>query len=241
MSTAPDISLPRFEGPLDLLLSLVRKNQIDISDIPIAEITRQYLEYLHQADELNVDLGSDFVYMAGVLIHIKSKYLLPADPDLATAEPDPREELVRQLLGHDQMRQAAEFLKQKLEMAGARWSRPGEEALEPAPFEESSAPDGTMNLLQVLRMAQQALAAAHTYQLVTPNEPVSVEEMSCWLKRRLTLTSSPMEASALLHEQPDPAHRTALFLALLDMAKTSQIHLEQEQCFGPLWIERISR
>src|SRR5689334_16242930 len=102
--SALDISLPRFEGPLDLLLALVRKHEVEIADLPIAEITRQYLEYLQQADELNVDLGADFIYMAALLIHIKSRCLLPPDPELRGREPDPREELVRQLLDHDQLR-----------------------------------------------------------------------------------------------------------------------------------------
>src|SRR5579863_2546037 len=109
---APSFSLPRFEGPLDLLLALVRKNQVDIADIPIADITRQYLDYLHQAGELNIDLGSEFVYMAALLIHIKSRCLLASDPELGREE-DPRAELVRQLLDYDQVRHGAEFLKQK--------------------------------------------------------------------------------------------------------------------------------
>ena len=141
MSAAPDISLPRFEGPLDLLLALVRKNEVEITDIPIAEITRQYLEYLHQARELNIDLGADFVYFAALLIHIKSRSLLPADPEIAGREPDPREALVRQLMDHDQLLQGAEFLKQKLEIAEATWSRPSIEEFPPLPqdnFPESN-------------------------------------------------------------------------------------------------------
>jgi len=78
--SAPAVSLPRFAGPLDLLLSLVRKKELDIADLPIAEITRQYLDYLDQAEELNIDLGAEFVYMAATLIQIKSRSLLPADP-----------------------------------------------------------------------------------------------------------------------------------------------------------------
>ena len=123
MISAPEISLPQFAGPLDLLLSLVRKNEVEITDIPIAEITRQYLNYLHQAEELNLDLGSEFVYMAALLIQIKSRCLLARDPEIAAHEEDPRQELVRQLLHHEQMRQGAEFLQQKLEIAQAAWSR----------------------------------------------------------------------------------------------------------------------
>ena len=133
MNQAPEVSLPCFEGPLDLLLTLVRRNQMEITDIPIAEITRQYLEHLRQADEQRMDLGAEFVEMAAVLIHIKSKCLLATDPEMAAAEPDPREDLIRQLLDHQQVRQAAEFLGQKLELEGASWSRPTEKIPEEPP------------------------------------------------------------------------------------------------------------
>jgi len=127
MSGVPSVSLPRFAGPLDLLLSLVRKKELDIADLPIAEITRQYLDYLHQAEELNIDLGAEFVYMAATLIQIKSRCLLPADPAQPSAgSEDPRQELVRQLLDHEQVSQAAEFLGQKLEVTQATWSHPPE-------------------------------------------------------------------------------------------------------------------
>jgi segregation and condensation protein A len=235
----PDISLPRFEGPLDLLLSLVRKNQVAIADIPIAEITRQYLDYLRQADELNMDLGSEFVYMAAVLIHIKSRWLLPLHPEIRDREPDPRQELVRQLLDHDQVRQGAEFLRQKLEIAAASWSTSSMHEFR-LPEEEVPAEDGTLNLLQVLRVAQQALATARTYQLVMPTDSVEIAEMIAWLEKRLAATPSGLEAGGLLAEQPDPPHRVALFLAMLEMAKSARVSLEQQQGFGPIRIESLA-
>ena len=238
MSTAPDISLPRFEGPLDLLLALVRKNQVEITDIPIAEVTRQYLEYLHQARELNIDLGADFVYFAALLIHIKSRSLLPADPEIAGREPDPRETLVRQLMDHDQLHQGAEFLKQKLEIAEATWSRPSIEGFPPLPqdnFPESNPP---LNLLQILRLAQQALAAARSYDLVAPDDQVSVEEMMAWLEDRMARTPDSLEGLDLLSAQPDAPHRNALFLAMLEMAKSAEIRLDQATGFGPITITK---
>lgn len=237
MNTAPDISLPRFEGPLDLLLSLVHKNEVDIADIPIAKITRQYLDYLHRAEQLNIDLGSEFVYMAALLIHIKSKCLLPQDPHMGGREQDPREELVRQLLEHDQVRQGAEFLKQKLEVAGATWSRSSIGEFSQAVEEDSTGAAGALNLLQVLRLAQQALAAARTYELVMPAESVDDAAMMRWLDERIE-ASSGMEAGPLLEEQPDAPHRMALFLAMLEMAKLRRIRLEQRECFGPISIAR---
>ncbi|MBZ5621843.1 MAG: segregation/condensation protein A [Acidobacteriia bacterium] len=236
MIAPPEISLPQFAGPLDLLLTLVRKNEVEITDIPIAEITRQYLDYLHQAEELNLDLGSEFVYMAALLIQIKSRCLLASDPEIAAREEDPRQELVRQLLHHEQVRQGAEFLQQKLEIAQAAWSRSSMAEFGGAAAEELPEPAGALSLLQVLRMAQQALATARAYELVTPADSISVEEMMGWLEERIGANQGPMEAGALLAEQPDAAHRMALFLAMLEMSKAARIWLEQDQCFGPIAI-----
>lgn len=233
-----DISLPRFEGPLDLLLALVRKNEVEIADLPIAEITRQYLEFLHQAGQLNIDLGADFVYMAAVLIHIKSRCLLPPDPEIGVREPDPREELVRQLLDHDQVRQGAEFLQQRLELAGATWSKSSMEDFRQQFEPENAESTAGLNLLQVLRLAEQALAAARTYVLVTPSDSVDVAEMIQWLGERLKASARVLEARPLFEQQPDAAHRMALFLGMLEMAKEAQIMLEQDQCFGPIYLSK---
>ena len=237
MSAVPELSLPRFEGPLDLLLDLVRRNEVAITDIPIAEVTRQYLDYLHRAEELNIDLGSEFVYFAALLIHIKSKSLLPAAPDLGPAEPDPREELIRKLMDHEQLQQGASFLRQKLELAEVMWSRSMEEDLPPPDTTGELRP--ALNLLQVLQLARQALEAARTYDLVTPADPVSVEDMMRWLGDRMARSTDTLEGTALLAEQPDAAHRNALFLAMLEMARSSAIFLDQSACFGPISIRTV--
>ena len=122
-----NIHLEQYEGPLDLLLDLIRKQQIDIKDIPIATITAQYLEYLEKAREMDLDLGAEFVYMAATLIHIKSKMLLPSDPALAPEgvdQEDPRQELVEKLLEHERFKNAAEMLQQKRMIEENVWSNP---------------------------------------------------------------------------------------------------------------------
>src|SRR5437667_11986653 len=101
-----------YEGPLDLLLDLIRKQDIDIYDIPIARITAQYLAYVEKLRELDVNIAADFIYMAAVLIHIKSKMLLPRDPDAPAAEDDPRSELVNRILEHEKFKSAAQMLLQ---------------------------------------------------------------------------------------------------------------------------------
>src|SRR5262245_13113238 len=127
------ISLPLYEGPLDLLLDLIRKQKIDIYDIPIAKVTQQYLSYLHLMQELNVDVASEFLVIAAQLIYIKSKLLLPPDPDATDDEQeDPRAELVRRLLEYEKFKNAAQMLHQREMVENAVWSNPGE-----APFEEA--------------------------------------------------------------------------------------------------------
>ena len=116
VSSALNFHLEKYEGPLDLLLDLIRKQQINIYDIPIASITQQYLEYMQNAMELDIELSSEFVYMAATLIHIKSRHAAPdgsgARQDFA-AEEDPRTELVDRLIEHERFKNAAEMLQQK--------------------------------------------------------------------------------------------------------------------------------
>src|SRR6516165_11900607 len=120
------ISLPLYEGPLDLLLDLIRRQKVDIYDIPIAKITEQYLEYLHLMEEMNVDVASEFLLMAAQLIYIKSRMLLPPDPDALPEEAeDPRTELVRRLLEYEKFKNAAQMLHQREMVENASWNNAG--------------------------------------------------------------------------------------------------------------------
>lgn len=238
MNSGPDISLPRFEGPLALLLHLVRSNEIDISDIPIAEITRQYLDYLHRAEEMDIDLGAEFSYIAALLIHIKSRALLATDPAIAPAgADDPRQELARLLMQEDELRNGAEFLKQKLEIAQATWSKCAQSEWEPE-FAGGPPLRETMNLLDILRLARQALETAQAYEVVYPAESVTVEEMQDWLKSRLMEARDGCSANTILLEQTSMDRRAALFLAMLELAKTGDVVLDQDECFGPIALWR---
>src|SRR5512134_3141829 len=124
---APRILLPVFEGPLDLLLYLIRRERVDIHDIPIAPITRQYMEYLDLMQQLNLDVAGEFMVMAATLIHIKSKMLVPVDPTEAAGDEgleDPRDALVQRLLEFQRYKEAAGILHQKGEIRAATWTRP---------------------------------------------------------------------------------------------------------------------
>src|SRR6476469_2584786 len=130
------ITLPLYEGPLDLLLDMIRRQKIDIYDIPIAKVTEQYLEYLHFIQELNVDVASEFLLFAAQLIYIKSRMLLPPDPDASPEErEDPRMELVRRLLEYEQFRNAAQMLYQREMIENASWSNPGDITIDGAELE----------------------------------------------------------------------------------------------------------
>src|SRR5258708_7724457 len=126
MASPYKINIPLFEGPLDLLLDLIKKQEMNIHDIQISKITSQYLDYLHQLEVQNIDVSAEFIYMAATLIYIKSKMLLPPDP-LASAEEqagDPREELVQRLIEHEKYKNAAQLLYQKQQIEEHAWSKP---------------------------------------------------------------------------------------------------------------------
>src|SRR5918996_3379685 len=129
--SAPDafsVKLDQFEGPLDLLLHLIKKHEVNIHDIPIAVITAQYLETIELMQELNLDVAGEYLVMAATLIHIKSKMLLPRpDTSAGLEEPeDPRDALVRRLLEHQKFKAAAGLLHEREQMRAAQWLRPDE-------------------------------------------------------------------------------------------------------------------
>src|SRR3982750_3843390 len=149
-----------FEGPLDLLLNLIRKQDIDIYDIPIARITAQYLAYVEKLRELDVNVAAEFIYMAAVLIHLKSKMLLPRDP-LASddAQEDPRSELVNRRIEHEKFKSAAQMLMQKQQIEDAVWSNPAiREFMEAEGTEPEFAPD----VIDLVKTFQQGLAGARS-------------------------------------------------------------------------------
>src|SRR6202140_2324095 len=125
MASPYKINIPMYEGPLDLLLDLIKKHEMNIHDIQISTITGQYLDYLHKLEQLDVDVSADFVYMAATLILIKSKMLLPPDPLAGPEEQiDPRADLVHRLVEHEQFKSAAQLLHQKQQLEAHVWSKP---------------------------------------------------------------------------------------------------------------------
>jgi segregation and condensation protein A len=245
MSEGPAVSLPQYEGPLDLLLELVRKHQLNVLDLPIAEVTHQYLDYLHRAREINVDLGADFVLMAATLIHIKSQSLLRSDE--LEEQTDPRQELVEQLLTREQAQRSASLLAERLRTATGTWSVPvpvaevnpvRETELRPEPRVPTAERRRTMNLLEVLRITKRAVATAKAHRLLSRDRlAVTVEEMIRWLGQRVKEADGRSLASTeLFIAQATAERRAALFLAILEMARTQKVRLQQEAFLAPIHI-----
>src|SRR5207253_4079771 len=157
-----------YEGPLDLLLDLIRKQDIDIYDIPIARITAQYLAYVEKIRQLDVNVAAEFIYMAAVLIHIKSKTLLPRDP-LATpeAEEDPRAELVNRLLEHEKFKSAAQMLLQKQQIEDAVWSNP---AIKEFIDAEGTEPEIAADVTDLVKTFQQVLERVRSRPIIQVDE-----------------------------------------------------------------------
>src|SRR5467141_4208344 len=155
MATPYRIQLEIFEGPLDLLLDLIRKQEIDIRDIPISRITGQYLEYLQKLEQLDIDISADFIYMAATLIYIKSKMLLPPDP-LARPEEseDPRADLVQRLVEHEKFKSAAQLLYQKQQIEENVWSKPDKSLY----HDEGIEGELVVSMVDLVRVFQQVLA-----------------------------------------------------------------------------------
>ncbi len=229
--------LEHYEGPLDLLLDLIRKQQIDIYDIPIATITSQYLTYIERSTQLDVELSADFVYMAATLIDIKSKLLLPKDPALAKADAvdDPRMELVERLLEHERFKNAAEMLQQKRVIEEAVWSNPQIQQF----LSEDANPGLDVTLFDLVKTFQQVLDRTKNrpvYEI--GSEDVSVPEMIQFLGELLkSKRNGPISATELFEKQRTRRAMICLFLAILELVKRQAVKLTQGDAFGDIGLE----
>jgi len=226
-----------YEGPLDLLLDLIRKQDIDIYDIPIARITAQYLAYVEKLRELDVNVAADFIYMAAVLIHIKSKMLLPRDPAAASEEQDdPRSELVNRLLEHEKFKSAAQMLLQKQQIEDAVLTNP---ALKEFMDAEGTEPEIAADVIDLVKTFQQVLERVRTRPMINVNEEtVTVGQMIDYLRRRLALESRPIRLKQLLMRAPSRQALVCMFLALLEMVRLQAIQVRQDQLFGEIAVRK---
>ncbi|MGA2387400.1 MAG: segregation/condensation protein A [Candidatus Sulfotelmatobacter sp.] len=226
-----------YEGPLDLLLDLIRKQDIDIYDIPIARITAQYLVYVEKIRELDVNVAADFIYMAAVLIHIKSKMLLPRDPSAKAEElEDPRTELVNRLLEHEKFKSAAQMLLQKQQIEEAVLSNP---ALKEFMDAEGTEPEMAADVIDLVKTFQQILERVRTRPVLNVNEEtVTVGQMIDYLRKRLEIESRPIRLKQLLMRVPSRQALVCMFLALLEMVRLQAIQVRQDELFGEIAVRK---
>jgi segregation and condensation protein A len=243
--SSPDalpVRLDNFDGPLDLLLHLIKKNEVSVYDIPIALITAQYLETIQLMQELDLDVAGEFIVMAATLIHIKSKMLLPR-PETASGvegdEEDPREGLIRRLLEHQKFKAAASLLHEREQVRAAQWPRPDERVA--AAAGDAYEPELEVDLFSLLSAFRAVMQrAAQRPKVLLPAAELSVEARIEQLLARL----SEHEACGfddLFEDVHDRPGLIVTFLALLEMIRLKLVRVFQTGSFGPIRVYRRPR
>jgi segregation and condensation protein A len=236
MATPYRINLPVYEGPLDLLLDLIRKQEMDIHDIPIAKVTEQYLDYLHRLEQLDIDVSADFIYMAATLIHIKSKMLLPADP-LAGPEgqQDPREELVHRLLEHEKFKNAAQLLYQKQQVEGHVWSHP-DKSLYGGEEVEGELVVSLVDLVKVFAQVLERRKEVAKFEL--HHDAVSIAQMMDRLRHRLLGTDDSVSLIDFFESCETRHAMIVALLAVLEMVRMQAVLLLQSELFADIRLRK---
>jgi len=236
------IKLENFEGPLDLLLHLIRKNEVSIHDIPIATITAQYLDTIALMQELNLDIAGEFIVMAATLIHIKSRLLLPRPETAAGVEgetEDPRDALVRRLMEHEKFKAAAELLHEREQLRSAQWLRPDERVAQIAGDEFE--PEVEVDLFSLMTAFQAIVERAkHRPKVYLPTEEIPVEARIEQLLARLSETEA-CGFDELFRDVDDRAGLILTFLALLEMIRLKLVRVFQSGSFGAIRVYKRAR
>ena len=238
-TSMPPVKLGNYEGPLDLLLDLIRKQQINIYDIPIAKITQQYLDHLRLMEDLNIDVAGEFVFMAATLIYIKSRMLLPPDPMAPPEEQeDPRLELVHRLLEHEQFKNAAEMLNSKRLLEDAMWSQPGIGEF----AETEDEPGLAVSVFDLISVFREILERAKKKpQMQIRREEVTVAQMVQHVKQVLRASTGPVPLTDLIGDFVWRQALISLFLAVLELVRLRAVLLRQKDLFAAITVARSKR
>ncbi len=230
------VALDTFHGPLDLLLYLVKRNEVDVLDIPIAKLADQFLEFLAAVREVDVELAGDFLVMAATLMEIKARSLLPADAEPGDGdEPDPRRELVRQLLEYRRFKDAAAALEERAERRGARLARVAPE--EPAtPGAPPVRPVELWDLVSAFARLMRETRALEPTAVVVDDTPQHVYEAEVRDRVRAAGRLAFRDLFAPPHHK---ARLIGLFLAVLELVKNRELGLEQPEPFGEIWLTPV--
>jgi segregation and condensation protein A len=238
MATPYKINIPMYEGPLDLLLDLIKQQKMSIHDIQISTITAQYLDYLHKLEELDVDVSAEFIYMAATLIYIKSKMLLPPDP-LAVPEDavgDPRAELVQRLVEHEKFKNAAQLLYQKQQIEENVWSKPDKSLYN----DEGTEGDLVVSLVDLVKVFQQVLERRkEVSRIELRHEEFTVAQMIAQIRTQI-LASADNSVNLIQFFEACPSRHAMIvaFLAVLEMVKLQAVALVQEKQFEEILVRK---
>jgi segregation and condensation protein A len=236
MASPYRIHLPAYEGPLDLLIDLIRKQEMDIHNIPIAKVTEQYLDYLHQLEKLDIDVSADFIYMAATLIHIKSKMLLPADPLAGPEEQgDPRDELVHRLLEHEKFKNAAQLLHQKQMVEDHVWSHPDKSLY----TGDEVQGELVVSLVDLVKTFQEILERKKQIQkFELHHETVTIAQMMDRLRQGLMASDEPVSLTAFFEACESRNAMIVALLAVLEMVRMQAILLVQSELFSDIRLRK---
>jgi segregation and condensation protein A len=228
--------LPIYEGPLDLLLDLIRKQEMDIHNIPIAKITEQYLDYLHGLEKLDIDVSADFIYMAATLIHVKSKMLLPPDPLAGPdAQEDPRDELVHRLLEHEKFKNAAQLLYQKQQIEDHVWSHP-DRSLYGTDETEGELVVSLVDLVKVFSQVLERRKEVPKFEL--HHDTVTIAQMMERLRQRLVSSEEPVSLVEFFDGCETRNAMIVALLAVLEMVRMQAILLVQSELFSDIRLRK---
>jgi segregation and condensation protein A len=239
MASPYKINIPMYEGPLDLLLDLIKKQEMSIHDIQISTITSQYLDYLHKLEELDVNVSAEFVYMAATLIYIKSKMLLPPDPHTGEEggeSTDPRAELVLRLVEHEKYKNAAQLLYQKQQIEENVWSKPDKSLYN----DEGSEGELAVSLVDLVKVFQQVLERRKEVSRIDlRHEEFTVAQMIAQLRAQI-LASEDNTLRLIQFFEACPSRHAMIvaFLAVLEMVKLQAVALVQEKQFGEILLRK---
>ncbi|BDR60460.1 segregation and condensation protein A [Lactobacillus xylocopicola] len=240
MTSNLTLELPNFEGPLDLLLHLIKSQKIDIYDIPIAQITSQYLAYLHEMQRLNLTIAGEYFVMSSMLLRIKSQSLLPQNDFVDEDEPevDPREELVQQLIQYSVFKKVSTYLKKRNDevpiTAAKEESVPLTKQVNPLPPGQITSAELARTLVVVL----QRLKIRQPDAVSVGISEASITEMIEFLHEQLA-RQQKVSFFACTSQIKSLSDIIGLFLALLELCKKQEIRVEQSRTFGDLELERI--
>jgi segregation and condensation protein A len=234
------VRLEHFEGPLDLLLHLIRKHEVNIYDIPIAEVAAQYLSYIDLMQEMNLDVAGEFLVMAATLIHIKSRMLLPrVDPAQEDAEEDPRDALVRRLLEHQKFKAAAELLHERETLRSAQWTRPDGPIAEIAG--EAPEPEVEVDLFSLISAFRAVVERAKQRpKIYLPGEQIPIEDRIEQLLSKLSETEA-CGFEDLFADVQTRAGMIVTFLAMLEMIRLKLVRVFQSGAMGPIRVYKRAR